>query len=119
MIVNGTTYHSNTPRKVIGILERARANGDRIRVHYGDTGTGQDWGDVYDVTGTIGRSTGPIKIPLMIANSRSTGGPGILDHCIVRIRWANRAQGGDLYRHPTYTPPPREDHPSDWEKHFA
>lgn len=118
VIVNGTVYGGETPPEVIDVLERSMRTGMRIRIHYGDT-DGRDWGDVYDVTGRVGRSMGPLHIPLMVANARSSGGPGILDHCIVRIRHANRRDGGDLYRHPTYTPPPREDHPLDWDKHFA
>lgn len=111
MIVDGTTYKDETPREVIEILEQFRTgvSATRIRVHYGDTKTGQDWGDIYGVAGRVSRSLGPTKIPLLIPNSRAYGGGGILDHCIVRIRYANRRDGGDLYRHPNYTPPPEHD----------
>lgn len=105
MEFNGTTYADDTPQAVIDVLERARQNGTRVRVHYGDTGNGADWGDTCDVAGTIGRSTGSKKIPLLIPNARSTGGAGVLTRHIVRIRYANRAQGGDLYRHPGYHVP--------------
>lgn len=100
MEINGTWYHQDTPKAVIDVLENARSSGQRIRVHYGDVKTGKDWMDEYDVTGTIGRSTGSQKIPLMIANSRSSGGPGLLEHCIVKIRTA--AGNRVLYQHPTY-----------------
>ena len=43
---------------------------------------------------------GPVKVPLLIANSRSIGGGAILDFCIVRIRTA--AGGRVLYQHPAY-----------------
>lgn len=98
---NGTSYASTTPDEVVRILEQSRLHGTRIRIHYGDVETGRDWMDENDVRGTVGRSTGPIKIPLMIATSRSSGGGGILDHCIVRIRPSTGA-GPDLYRHPGY-----------------
>jgi hypothetical protein len=101
-IVNGTYYHDQTPASVIRILEDARDRGLRLRLHFGDTASGRDWMDTHDVAGAIGRSWGPVKVPLLINNARSSGGPAFLDHCIVRIRYANRAQGGDLYRHPTY-----------------
>lgn len=97
-IVNGTYYHAETSADVVRVLEHARNSRTRIRIHFGDTVSGRDWLDEWDVTGTIGRSMGPVKIPLMIASRRSTGGPGILDHCIVRIR----TKGRDLYRHPNY-----------------
>lgn len=97
-IVNGTYYHTETSPEVIRVLEQARHNRTRIRIHLGDVQLGRDWLEEWDVTGTVGRSMGPVKIPLMIASSRSSGGPGILDHCIVRIRTTGR----DLYRHPNY-----------------
>lgn len=100
--VNGTSYDPRTPHEVAVVLETARARGFRIRVHYGDTETGRDWMDRYHVTGRVGRSCGPVKIPVLVHNKSSMGGPGILDHCIVRIRHANRKDGGDLYRHPDY-----------------
>jgi hypothetical protein len=97
-IVNGTYYHARTPAEVVRVLEQARLAHTRIRIHLGDVQTGRDWLDEWDVTGIVGRSMGPIRIPLMIATIRSSGGPGILDHCIVRIRTNSR----DLYRHPSY-----------------
>ena len=105
-IVDGTHYHQETPTAIVDVLERVRNSGQRIRLHYGDTETGRDWGDVHDVTGRIGRSMGPVKVPILLYNARSMGGGAILDHCIVRIRPAgnDRGAGADLYRHPNYTP---------------
>lgn len=103
MIVNGTTYKDDTPKEVVEILEKWRVNGrdiSRIRVHYGDVQTGRPWGDTE--TGYIGRSMGPVKIPLMIHNKRSLGGPGLLEHCIIMIEYANKKHGGVLYRNPKY-----------------
>jgi len=94
-VVNGTTYKDDTPTKVIDILEAARLNHVedsygrpvrgrlRLRLHYGDIKTGHPWGD--SETGQIGRSTGTVKIPLLIKTRRSMGGGGILDNCIVKI----------------------------------
>ena len=101
--VNGTSYHEQTNDQVVRVLERVRRQQYRIRVHYGDVETGKDWNDQYDVTGTVGRSTGPIKVPLLIHNAMSHGGGSILDHCIVRIRYSNKQKGRfDLYTHPKY-----------------
>ena len=102
-IVNGTHYHESTPQDVIDVLERARQNNWRVRLHYGNSFTGQDWNEQYDICGRIGRSMGPVKVPLLVHNARSTGGPHLLDHCIVRIRFANKQHGrDDLYCHPKY-----------------
>lgn len=97
-----TEYHKETPQNIRDVLETIRSRSYRIRLYYGDVKTGQDWGDIYDVTGTIGRSMGPCKAPILIHNITSFGGGAILDHCIVRIRFANRKNGGDLYRHPKF-----------------
>jgi hypothetical protein len=94
----GTFYHHDTPHEVRAILDTAIANRSRLRLWYGDTETGKQWNDEYDMLGYIGRSTGRIKIPLIIANSRSMGGPGILDNCIIAI--ATRP-GVFAYKHPT------------------
>ena len=85
-IVNGTYYSVDTPNEVVSVLETSRIDGTRIVLDYGDTKTGISWGDVHDITGTVGRSTGDVKIPLLIYNSRSMGGGSILDHCIISIK---------------------------------
>lgn len=101
MIVNGTTYSDSTPKEVVKLLELHRqVRLERLRLSYGDAKTGKDWLEEADVEGYIGRSTGTVKIPLLIANRRSTGGPEILDHCIVRIKTASG--GRVLWQHPKY-----------------
>lgn len=102
MELNGTTYHEHTDPKVAAIIEDARIRGNRIRLFYGDTETGRDWMEEHDVMGTIGRSMGPVKIPIIMCNKRSMCGPGILDHCVVRITDQRRVT---LYQHPKYMKP--------------
>jgi hypothetical protein len=126
-----TYYDEGTPAEVRRLLEHARKTKQRIRVHYGDPVTGRDWGDVYDVSGTIGRSMGPRKIPLLLSRKGSMGGGAILTKSIVRIRPAKRGpRTTDWYRHPTYAPPSTEtwafrggDTPEErlgeWKKHFG
>lgn len=98
--INGTSYDARTPEEVIRILEDARLNRTRLHISLGDTDTGKDWLEEFDSYGYIGRSMGPIKVPLLIANTRSLGGGAILDHCIVRIRQS--AGGRVLCQHPAY-----------------
>jgi len=97
-VVNGTYYHIDTPDRVITALEGARHNRWRIRLDYGDVKTGRSWGEVCDITGYVGRSTGKIKIPILVYNSRSFGGAAILDDCILSVRFSNKKEGGFLYR---------------------
>lgn len=98
-IVNGTAYHADTSERVIKALESARASRARIRVWYGDTNTGKAWAEENDVLGYVGRSTGNVKIPLLVHNRGSFGGGAILDHCIVRI---DITDGTTLYKHPSF-----------------
>jgi hypothetical protein len=88
-ICNGTYYHVDTPQGAISWLETSRERKQRIRVFYGSDG--KCWNDEFDTIGHIGRSCGMIKIPLLIKNSRSYGGGGILDNRIVRIDTKNSA----------------------------
>lgn len=111
-IVNGTYYNQNTPDKVIEVLEKARLDRTRIQVDYGYTDldkklsdgrkNGQSWGEVNDITGYVGRSTGTQKIPLLVHNRRSLGGGGLLTHCIVKIVTTKGKRV--LYQHETYEP---------------
>ena len=84
-VLNGTFYDGRTPDKVCIILDELRQNRNTVKIHLGDTATGRDWNEEHDTIGHVGRSTGDIKIPLLV-NTRSYGGPGLLDHCIVKIR---------------------------------
>jgi len=85
-VVNGTSYHLETPKEVIDVLEACMKSRIRIVIDYGNVKTGESWGEVHDVMGYIGRSTGNVKIPILVYNTRSTGGGGILDHCILSIK---------------------------------
>jgi hypothetical protein len=110
-MASGVCYHAETPTKVREVIETYMGKRDvRLRFHWGDAATGEDWLDEFDVEGYVGCSIGPLRSPLLIANRTSDGGGPILDNCVVRIRFANRAHGGDLYRHPTYRVDPTRLH---------
>lgn len=79
----GWKYKEN--EKLWKVLSSLVHSGRRVRIWYGDTETGRSWNEEYEVTGTIGRSTGKIAIPLLLKNSRSHGGSPLLVDCIIRI----------------------------------
>lgn len=96
--VDGTYYRRETPEELIRQLEWVRRCRVRITVDYGNVETGESWDESFDVTGYVGRSMGPMKIPLLIYNTRSMGGGAMLEHCILSIRYANKKKGGLIYR---------------------
>lgn len=98
-IVNGTYYPADIPEQAIQVLERARQNGTRVHVHYGDPMTGKDELSEFEVRGRIGRSGGMRPIPLILNNQRSQGASGMFGG-VVRIR--SVPDGRELYRHPNY-----------------
>lgn len=99
-VVDGTFYYEETPDEVIVIIEQCRKEDIRVKLSLGNRLTGEDWNEEYHVTGTIGRSIGPTKIPILIHNARSTGGGAILTHCIVKIVTSKGKK--QLYIHPKY-----------------
>lgn len=117
-------FHESTPQAVRDVLETAYAEKHRIRVWVGDVTTGRAWAEEHDVIGRLGRSTGQIKVPLLMQAGESYGS-ALLDHCIVRIdvvarrtlrQGESRAdgstarsveQGRTLYQHPSF-------HVGDW-----
>lgn len=97
------TLNEKTSSRVATLLNNLSMSQQRIRLVYGDTATGKDWLEEYDVIGIIGRSTGAKQIPLLIKNSRSTGGGSILDHCILKI--VDVKSKRVLYQHEKYAEP--------------
>lgn len=98
--INGTSYHKNTKEEIIKTLEYVKEKKIRIEVSYGDVNTGRDWEEIHDTKGYVSRSTGSIKIPLLIYNVRSYGGGALLDHCVVKIVTTRGKEV--LYQHSNY-----------------
>lgn len=97
-----TYFDPGTAPEVRKILDRFRENERTIRLFLGDPKTGTDWGEENDVVGTIGRSGGTMKVPLLIP-SGECGGTAILTACIVRLIDVERGQ--EVYRCATYQAP--------------
>lgn len=75
----------NVDDKLVSILLQYRGSKERLRLFYGDIHTGRSWNEEYDVMGSIGRTGGNFKIPILLNNSRSYGGGAILISALVRI----------------------------------
>lgn len=92
-------FAQGTPVAVINALTYAYDSNTRIRLFYGDNETGCDWLEENDIVGTVGRSIGEQKIPLLVPQN-SNGGGGILTLCIVKMQ--NVETGRVMYEHPLY-----------------
>ena len=97
------TLKAKTSSRVAVLLNRLTESKQRIRLVYGNTETGKDWLQEYDVVGSIGKSTGTNQIPLLISNSRSTGGGAILEDAILKI--VDVKSKKVLYQHDKYIAP--------------
>ena len=72
----------------------------RVILHYGDTQTGKDWDEVYDIEGYIRKSTGEKPIYILVNNTRAIGGTAILTDAIVKIETSKGRI--ELYKHSKY-----------------
>lgn len=97
-----TCFEPGTPVAVQAYLETYRKSNARIRIFTGDTETGRDWMNENDVIGRIGRSMGPLKVPLLCTDN-SGGGLALLTSCIVRMMDVATKQ--EIYRVPNYQLP--------------
>lgn len=83
--INETNYPATLPAHLIERLERHRQSNTRLRIFYGNIETGEVWHEEFQIQGRIVRSTGTVKIPLLINNARSYGG-GALSGSIVAVK---------------------------------
>jgi hypothetical protein len=101
-LTHDTYFDPGTCPEVIKALELCRKTRRQVRLVYGDTTSGQSWFDEFDVVGRIGRSTGWLKVPLLI-EAGEAGGAAILTACLLCIiDWQS---GAALFTHPSYQVP--------------
>jgi hypothetical protein len=101
-LADGTTDRRETPESVIEILLRYMHNGTPLRIFLGGP-DGRSWLEECDIAGTVGRSSGRIKIPLLVGPGQAGGG-ALLDQCIVRID----SRRGTLWQHSNFHLPTME-----------
>ncbi len=105
-----TYFDPTTDPKAARVLERCRENSTQVRLIQGDTETGRTWPDEHDVVGRVGRSTGVLKVPLLVEPG-ADGGTAILTACLLAI--VDWKSGKFLFRHPRYRAPDLLIRPSD------
>lgn len=102
VFVNRTWFEPGTADAVQLILEKYRRNRGLVRLFLGDASTGRDWMEESDVVGYVGRSTGVMKIPLLMLPGESCG-LGILTACVLRIM--DVMGNKEIWRSPVYQVP--------------
>jgi hypothetical protein len=98
-----TWFDPGTPPSVVAHLEYARLHHKKLRLFFGDQGTGRCWLEENDVNGFISRSMGPIRIPILLQSRSSSGGGAILTRCIIRIIETEGRR--ELWRHQNFNLP--------------
>lgn len=93
-------FSQSTPLAVQNVLRDLLHTGIRIRVWIGDPVTGRAWPEEYDIAGTVSRSTGINKVPLLISRKGEFGGAAMLDKNILRIDRIDTNR--TLYKHPAF-----------------
>lgn len=92
-------FDKDTPDAVQMCVKDLYATKERARFFYGDAATGIAWPEEFQVSGAVGRSTGPKHIPLVIHSARSYGGGALSTSSIVAIR----TKRGWKYKHPSFS----------------
>lgn len=97
-----TWFAPDTDPKVEKILEARRKDSAAIRIFLGDRLSGRDWCCEWDVVGIVGRSMGPMRVPLLVQPGEDGGG-AISTDSILRIMDVRTNK--EIYRHPLYQVP--------------
>lgn len=86
--IDGFVFNEGTPKQLAHkILDLIRSH-TRIVLDYGNINTNESWNEQYDITGYISFTKGSydLKYPILVHNSRSSGGGLILTDCILSIK---------------------------------
>lgn len=98
----GTWFRASTPEKVKRIINRLIHTDELVRLFYGDPNTGKMDVTEFEVLGRIGRSGGILKVPLLLEEQSSFGGPIRDDHILRIVRVSDRKV---LYTAPRFAMP--------------
>ncbi len=82
----GVYFHEGTPLNLCDKLIELRNSKTRVVFDFGDTATKKSWGEVYDISGYIGKSTGIKPILILLHNSRSIGGGALMTDRVLSIK---------------------------------
>lgn len=98
----GTWFKKDTRVGVKKVIDRLIHTGEKVRVFYGNPKTGKSSMDEFDMIGEVGRSTGTLKVPVLLSESDGFGAP-MQDDMIIRI--IRMSDHKNLYKHPGFHVP--------------
>lgn len=106
-----TWFQPGTDPKAAKALNTAYTQENLVRIFLGDPQTGRDWCEEFEAIGFVGRSSGVLKVPLLLEAYRASAntfessafGGAILCKNVLRI--VDVLSSTDLYRHPLYQTP--------------
>ena len=98
----GTWFRASTPDKEKRTINRLIHTDELVRLFYGDPNTGKMDVTEFEILGTVGRSGGILKVPLLLEEHSCLGGP-IRDDQILRI--VRVSDGKVLYTAPRFVLP--------------
>lgn len=101
----GTWFAPETPVAIQKLVNRLIHSNEKVRIFHGDRTTGRSWMEEFDVIGRVGRSTGTLKIPLLVSEEDNYG-RSLLEASIIRV--IRCSDGKNLYRHPGFHVPPMQ-----------
>ena len=64
-VLDNTYFHLDTPDNLCALICELISKRSKVKIFLGDPKTGENWNEEHDTIGTIGKSTGRIKIPLL------------------------------------------------------
>lgn len=81
-------FSEKTPQKTAKKLIELIENRKRIVLDYGNIEKNETWNEIYDITGVVSLTKGHHDLywPILVYNSRSSGGGLILTDCIIEIK---------------------------------
>lgn len=102
--IDGEFKFFKNAERIAKALKYCYEGGERCRIWYGNRETGESWTEEFDVTGYVKRSSGCLKVPLLVYKSTSYGGIEIPTSAIVRIDSIKTKTV--LYMHTNFHVPP-------------
>lgn len=96
-------FKEGVDETVASVINQMYQTRKRYKVYFGCIDTGKVYAEEHDTIGTIGSSTGPINIPLMITRKGNMGGGALLIDLIVAVREMDTNYF--IYKHPKFVEP--------------